>query len=350
MNNSRANNVSEYKPGIISSVKIWFLKLFRLTNQPLVRVYRGFGNGERITVMGHAFRFSPISRKHFRKNWVTNFFAVIRLFMVRPYKNARVSMEWEGTVHFYTTESDGFFRFELENKQKLEPGLHEIEVKLHHKNIVRNRATARILVPDASHYAMISDIDDTFLISHSSNFRKKLFVLLTENAHTREPFEGVVEHYRLLASISAKDGTTNPFFFVSSSEWNLYDYIREFFVKNDFPQGVYLLNQLKTFSELWKTGSNNHSTKFTRIVRILEYYPDQKFILLGDDTQEDPIIYESIVSHFPGQIKAVYIRKVRKKTKETVVPSIEKIKSAGVQCCYFSHSEEAMEDTRRNIS
>ncbi len=167
-------------------------------------------------------------------------------------------------------------------------------------------------------------------------------MLLTEIAHSRKPFEGVVKHYQLLSRAGAAHAESNPFFFVSSSEWNLYDYIREFAIKQQLPQGVYLLNQLKLFSQLWKTGQNNHSTKFMRIVRILEAYPEQRFILLGDDTQEDPTIYASIVSHFPGKILAVYLRKVRKKTKPTVLPAIKKMKEAGVICCYFAHSSEAI--------
>jgi phosphatidate phosphatase APP1 len=327
--------------------KLWqkILHGFRLTDQPVVKVYHGFGNDTTLTVFGHVFHFSPVPRKHYSKNFLTNTFALLRLFMVRPYKRAHLKMQWNDQWIYTQSEKDGFFRFEWIINAPLQPGWHEVNVLLlgrDKEGISIASGKGNVYVPYSNQYAFISDIDDTFLISHSSNLRKRLFVLLTENAHSRRSFEDVVRHYQLLSRAGARHAESNPFFFVSSSEWNLYDYIREFAIKQELPQGVYLLNQVKQFSQLWKTGQNNHSTKFMRIVRILEAFPTQKFILLGDDTQEDPTIYASIISHFPHKILAVYLRKVRKITKETVLPAIEQMKAAGVICCYFSHSSEAI--------
>lgn len=342
---NHANIAVQPKPSFWESLRIKILQAFRLTDQPVVKVYHGFGNDKTVTVFGHAFHFSPIPRKHYSKNFLTNTFALLRLFMVRPYRRAHLKMQWNDQWIYTQSEKDGFFRFEWKIDAPLQPGWHEVEVILLGKNKENNpKASGKgsIFIPYTNQYAFISDIDDTFLISHSSNLRKRLFVLLTENAHSRQPFEDVVKHYQLLSRAGVPHAESNPFFFVSSSEWNLYDYIREFAIKQELPQGVYLLNQLKLFSQLWKTGQNNHSTKFMRIVRILEAFQKQKFILLGDDTQEDPTIYASIVSHFPNKILAVYLRKVRKITKTTVLPAIEEMKAAGVITCYFSHSSEAI--------
>lgn len=166
-------------------------------------------------------------------------------------------------------------------------------------------------------------------------------VLLTRNAHSRKPFEGVVAHYQLLSEAGSGPYQTNAFFYVSSSEWNLYDYILDFSKKNGLPDGVYLLSQLKQLKGLLKTGQNKHKTKFTRIVRILETFPNQQFILLGDDTQEDPVIYASVVEHFPRQIRCVYIRKVNEENQLDTKATLSRIQAAGVPCCYFAHSAEA---------
>jgi phosphatidate phosphatase APP1 len=204
------------------------------------------------------------------------------------------------------------------------------------------QSKGHVYVPFDTQYGFISDIDDTFLISHSSNMRKRLFVLFTQNARSRKPFEEVVKHYQLLSTGNASPEAPNPFFYVSSSEWNLYDYIREFSEVNQIPKGVFLLNQLKRFKELLKTGQNHHRTKFTRIARILENYPRQRFVLLGDSSQQDPYIYEAIVSHFPKQIHAVYIRDVHAKNRNKATDVLQRIESLGVPCCFFQHSSEAI--------
>ena len=185
-------------------------------------------------------------------------------------------------------------------------------------------------------------MDDTFLVSHSANLRKRLYVLFTRNASSRKPFEGVVKHYQLLAQGNTSPNAPNPFFYVSSSEWNLYDFLVVFATLNGLPKGAFLLNVLKEFGQLLKTGQNNHNGKFTRIVRILQGYPNQRFVLLGDSSQHDPYIYESVVKHFPKQIHAVYIRDVYQRNFGKVKAVLQNIEAAGVSCCFFKHSADAI--------
>ncbi len=116
----------------------------------------------------------------------------------------------------------------------------------------------------------------------------------------------------------------------------------EFTTLNGLPRGVFLLNVLKQFGQLLKTGQNNHNGKFTRIVRILNSFPKQRFVLLGDSSQHDPFIYESVVKHFPKQVHAVYIRDVYKRNYEKVKEVLQKIEDAGVSCCFFQNSEDAI--------
>lgn len=269
--------------------------------------------------------------------------ALLRLFMVKPYANAKVQLTWEGQVYTTQTSDDGFFHFEWKDKPPLPHGWNEIPVCMvddNKKEIASGKGY--VFIPYATQYGFISDIDDTFLISHSSNLRKRLYVLFTHNAHSRKPFEGSVKHYQLLAQSNTTPEAPNPFFYVSSSEWNLYDYILEFTTINGLPRGVFLLNVLKTFRQIFKTGQNNHHTKFMRIVRILEAYPKQRFVLLGDSSQQDPYIYSSIVEHFPKRIHAVYIRDVYEKNKKKVADVLFKIESQGVPCCFFRHSHDAI--------
>ncbi|WP_147202685.1 App1 family protein [Segetibacter aerophilus] len=325
------------------------LNIFRLTNEPVVKVYHGYGNVSQMIVFGHVFSLSPLPRKRYRKNFWTNTFALLRSFMVVRIADANVRMVWGGTVCETTTAKDGFFRFEWKHQAAMAPGSYKIQVQYYSKetNAVFATGIGSVIIPFVNQYSFISDIDDTFLVSHSSNIRKRLYVLLTKNAHSRKPFEGVVSHYKLLALAQTTVTNPNPFFYVSSSEWNLYDFIKEFTRKNELPEGVFLLSQIKRLAEVWKTGATKHSTKFMRIARIFEAYPTQRFVLLGDDSQQDPIIYAGIVTHFPGRVISVYLRHVYEKNLTNVKEEIRKIEAAGVQVCHFVHSKEAIEHSYR---
>ena len=330
----------------IAPKKTWkeqILTSLRLTDRPIIKVYHGYGHSEQLTIYGHVLKFGPLARKHYSQNAITNTLALLRLFMVKPYPKTTVQMNWEGGVLTTETDEDGFFRFEWKDQPPLPQGWQEVLVSMiNNKGDILAQSKGSVYIPYPTQYGFISDIDDTFLISHSSNLRKRLFVLFTENARSRKPFEGSVKHYQLLAKGNTTPDAPNPFFYVSSSEWNLYDYILEFTRVNKMPEGVFLLNVLKRFSQIFKTGANNHQTKFTRIVRILEAYPKQRFVLLGDSSQHDPYIYASVVEHFPKQIHAVYIRDVYERNKQKVSDVLYKIESSGVPCCFFQHSSEAI--------
>ncbi|MEI6948722.1 phosphatase domain-containing protein [Paraflavisolibacter sp. H34] len=314
-----------------------------LTNEIQVKVYHGYGQEKRMVIHGHVLRLSPLPRSRYRKSFIHNTLALLRLFMVKPYAGACLQMEWEGRRYTATSDTDGFFKFEWKDEPPLPQGWQTLRVQMvDAAGACLAEGRGSVYIPYETQYGFISDIDDTFLISHSANLRKRLFVLFTENARSRRPFEGVVRHYQLLAAGNTTAEAPNPFFYVSSSEWNLYDYILEFAQLHRMPHGVFLLNQLKLMNQLLKTGQNNHHTKFARIVRILEGFPNQRFILLGDSSQRDPYIYASIVEHFPGRIHAVYIRDVYKKSRELVAEVLQKIEAAGVPCFFFQHSSEAI--------
>ncbi|MEJ7767682.1 MAG: phosphatase domain-containing protein [Chitinophagaceae bacterium] len=328
-----------------------FFNKLRLTRDPIVKVYHGYGHSDRLVIYGHVLALSPLPGKRYSNNFLINAFDLLRLFMVRPFPRATVNLNWDGKTYSAESEEDGFFKIEWQPDQPLSPGWHPVQVNLV-KSLKGNESIlsvghGNVFIPYVNQYICISDIDDTFLISHSSNLRKRLKLLLTKNAHSRQPFEGVINHYQLMATAGTNPQAPNPFFYVSSSEWNLYEYIVNFSHKHSLPKGVYLLSQLKQISQVFKTGQSKHATKFIRIARIVESYPQQKYILFGDDSQEDPVIYASIAKHFPGNVRCVYIRHVHKTNQEKVKNTIKEIEDAGVSCCYFTHSKDAILHSRQ---
>lgn len=269
--------------------------------------------------------------------------------MTIPFSDAKILIEWQGILHHTRAGDDGFFRFEFCPEVPPDKGWQKVLVRLEEDKYRLNlvQGTGEIYVPFPSQHAFISDIDDTFLISHSARLRRKLYELFTKNAHNRQPFQGVVNHYQLLARHDQFEGNCNPFFYVSGSEWNLYNLIIEFSRVNELPKGIYLLSALKGLEQLWKSGSNNLMTKFTRIIRVIEAFPHLQYVLLGDDSQIDVHIYFSVVKHFPQKIFAVYIRQVGKTKNRATEDRIKEIESHGVHCCYFNHSSEAVLHSER---
>jgi len=133
------------------------------------------------------------------------------------------------------------------------------------------------------------------------------------------------------------------FFYVSSSEWNLYDYLVETFRFNKLPEGAFLLNQLKRWGDLLKTGKTGHEGKLIRVMRILDAFPNQKFVFFGDNSQRDPDIYAAIAIKYPKNIEAIYIRNIRPSREKATKEILKKVEEQQIHTCLFIDSHEAID-------
>jgi phosphatidate phosphatase APP1 len=308
-----------------------------------VKVYHGYGHTHNMVVYGHVFKRKAITWPKFTNNIFYNAFRLLRLFMVKPFPKGKVQLLWSNKVLESTSEDDGFFKFEWQSDHEVAAGWHQLTVNLLDEtgNIMAS-GEGKLFVPHSTQYAFISDIDDTIMVSHSATMGRRLTELFVRNPRTRSIFPDVARHYNLLAADNDDKTASNAFFYVSSSEWNLYDYLNEFFFFHELPKGAFLLNQVKRWYQLLKTGHTKHEGKFVRVVRILEAFPRQQFILFGDNTQRDPWIYTSLAKKLPGKIFAIYIRNIIPENEEKSKNILAEATSDGIHVCLFTTSEEAI--------
>lgn len=321
-------------------------RLFTINKEPSIKVYHGYGDEDGILILGHVLKRSPFPPKSYKKNVWSNTKALIKYFLTAPYEGAEVSLTLGGETIKTITDEHGFFRIEWKARAALQTGWNRVVLSAITPDGDYVSDEGKILFPSDTQYAFISDIDDTFLVSHSSNLPKRLYALFTKNPQTRKPFKDVVAHYNLLAK-SAKQGKA-PFFYVSSSEWNLYEYIKEFCRFHDLPEGVFLLSTLKRWHELFKTGQGKHGTKLIRISHVIKAFPHRKYVLLGDDTQKDPEIYLEAIEQFPDNISCVYIRRIEKDHYQKTERIISSIRDKGIEAFYYKHSSEAIAHSKEH--
>lgn len=313
-----------------------------------LKLYRGYINDQELVVFGHVFKSWAPDKYRIDRRGVKHAMSILHMFNIKPISNIRVKLEFQGMTVYSKTMDDGYFRFNVPFNKPLESGWHQYQVSCQF-NDYGILITEEVLKPFESKYGIISDIDDTFLISYSGNIFKKLYVMLLKNINKRKIFENVVPHYKALSAYGQnKENAFNSFFYVSSSEWNLYDFINEFAKRHELPKAVIKLKKIKTgISDFLMTGRGGHDHKFEKIKDIISFYPNIKYVLIGDDSQKDPYIYERICKIFPLNIKAVYIRKTRKTKKKNVRAILVNMEDLGVSTCYFNHSEKAIEHSKK---
>lgn len=308
-----------------------------------VKIYHGFGHTHNLIVFGHVFKKLPAVRFSYRDNIFLNIFHLFKLFLVKPLPYVTVRLMLENNTVETKTADDGFFKFEWEADHEIAAGWHTVTVNSYDENgEMTATAEGNVFIPHSTQYGFISDIDDTIMISHSATIGRRLRELFIKNPRTRKTFHDVGTWYSSLAAAHTEPKAPNPFFYVSSSEWNLYDYLHEFFRFNRLPEGAFLLNQVKRWFELVKTGKTKHQGKLARIIRILEAFPKQQFILIGDNSQSDAAIYAAVAEKFTEQIFAVYIRNIVPKNEALSRDILSAIEKRGIHTYLFNDSAEAI--------
>jgi len=316
--------------------------------KPILKLYRGYANEAELIVMGHVFRPTTREEYDFQKKNFRNARSVIRMFRIKTQPNADVYLLLNGKRIYTKTLDDGYFKFSIPLDKEFSYGWMDYQVSIYH-NKQEIIAKGTFIRPYEGNLGFISDIDDTFLVSHTRNPFKKLYILLFRNVNDRKIFEGVVPHYQALSTAGRnKKDEQNAFFYVSSSEWNLYRFIIDFTELHELPRAVLLLKDIKTsLLDFFVTGRGDHNHKFEKIKHILEFYPHLNYTLLGDDSQHDPVLYENICKIFPVNVKAVYIRQTSSEKKPKTVAALQNMETMNVATCYFRDSSEAIAHSKR---
>ena len=155
--------------------------------------------------------------------------------------------------------------------------------------------------------SVISDIDDTVKITGVGSKKKLLKSTFLEEF---KEVPGMAQLYQNWCQ-----DLDCRFHFVSSSPWQLWEDLSEFFQQSGFPLATYHLKPIRikdrTLFDLWKSPLE---TKISVIESILQGFPDRKFVLVGDTGEKDPEVYGEIARRFPNQIKGIYVRNVTGET------------------------------------
>lgn len=294
---------------------------------PLVQVFNGFGTVNLVVVHGRVIEDHGILQPNPHDSVWRNMLAMFKRYASSGLPDIHVQVVFGQQVQETRTDDSGFFEvcFELPEPLPDQTCWKEATVRLmSYTGSTRQHAAQLakgevLIIGKGPQYGIISDIDDTFLVSYSTDLIRKIRLMALKNAHTRLPFDGVAAFYQALAQ--GKNGRQqNPFFYVSSSEWHLYDLLDDFCRFQQIPKGIFLLRYMQTsILKPWKAQKVNHDHKFQKIKKILKTFQQLPFILIGDSGQKDMEIYMEVIKKFPKRVVAVYIRNVSKKKRHLQV-------------------------------
>jgi phosphatidate phosphatase APP1 len=266
-----------------------------------ITLYPAYGDVRGYVIEGRIVERREAEPAHEGDGKLRNLVRNARLFSNDERQHQPVSISLAGREWQATTDNEGYFRIEI-GDMVLPPGWHAVQA---HSGSATAAGELLIVAPGATR-GLISDLDDTILVSEVTSKRRLLRNTFLMNSAQRQPVAGTA---RLYAGLVATGGETTPLFYLSASPRQLHGTIASFLLRNDFPHGV-LITKRVTNDRSSEPLTDQFAYKTAKIEEIFMRLPGVRFVLVGDDGERDPEIYDWVRQQHPERVEAIWIRRV----------------------------------------
>lgn len=242
-----------------------------------------------------------------------------RSFTSVPVNGATVTVTIGGVEQTVATDRGGVVDEVL--SCGLPPGWHTITLRTEDSTPVEAPV---FIVDPAVHFGVISDVDDTVMVTALPRPLLAAWNTFVLDEHARRPVPGMGVLYERLI----REHPGAPMVYLSTGAWNVAPTLTRFLSRNLFPAGPLLLTDWGPTHDRWFRSGREH--KALSLTRLAEEFPNIKWLLIGDDGQHDEQLYESFANTWRSNIDAVAIRQLS--TGEAVL--------AGGRSAAEEHSEK----------
>jgi len=311
----------------------------RLGKPMAAEIYYAIRHPEAVSVKGRVLLVRKWRHPHVDDHPLVNFFQILLRWATpeRPFSLVRVSAG--GAPVEKRADREGYFEIDLPDAE-----VHSTEVYIElpesevstpsHWEITGSGVGARCLI--------ISDIDDTVLVTHVAKILRMLATTFFGNALTRQLFPGTVALYEALRrGPDAAADHNNAIAYVTSSPFNLHGLLYLIFKENGLPPGAFFMTDWGISEGRWLTRSHRDH-KLDSIRQVLGWYPGTPVILIGDSSQHDTSIYIETALDHPGAIRQILIRDVSDESRIGLLQSeVARLENSGTRFSFFKDSAEA---------
>lgn len=261
---------------------------------PQISGFSGYGSTRRVRVLGRVLMANPSKEADplEARGW--------HQFLTIQVNDVPLTIDLGGVRVKTTSDSNGYIDVLIE-KHGLSAGWHEVTIS---GEGIHTTSAEALIVDESAHFGLISDIDDTVLVTWLPRALVAAWNSWIRHTNTRKPVAGMAEFYAEIL----KDHPGSPVFYLSTGAWNTFDALKVFLAKHRFPTGPMLLTDWgPTPTGLFRSGQEHKKVQLRNL--IIEY-PEMRWLLIGDDGQHDPLIYGEAVAEHPDRIAGIAIRQL----------------------------------------
>lgn len=163
--------------------------------------------------------------------------------------------------------SDSAGYLDLVAEHRLVPGIHRVSYSVaNRKPVSANLYT----IPASAKVGIISDVDDTIMITQAPVPWKAAYNLLFLDPKKKASVPGMSVLFTRIADLFPGA----PFFYLSTSPWNVESSIRNFITDHGFPEGPLLLRDLDPRPKTFVPTGPQHKLEFAE--QLMADFPDMK--------------------------------------------------------------------------
>lgn len=267
-----------------------------LTVQP----YPGYGTTEWVRVLGRVLLVPPgAAARHAAvghrghpavRGW--------RSFVTVQVPGAQVDVHIGSRAHRVVADRGGYV--DVVRPADLEAGNHDVVL-----GVGGHRVSAPVVVigPEPA-VALVSDIDDTIMVTTLPRPLLAAWNALVLHENARRPVPGMAGFYRRWQTENPGSAT----FYLSTGAWNVAPAVNRFLDRHAYPTGPLLLTDWGPTNTGWFRSGQEH--KLDALRRLMDEFPQLRWVLVGDDGQHDPQIYTQIAEEFGDRVVAIAVREL----------------------------------------
>ncbi|MGV3714184.1 App1 family protein [Pseudolysinimonas sp.] len=267
----------------------WAVRAGRI---PTVVPFVGYGATGWARVLGRVVLRKPgLDRFRSIRGW--------RSFTSVPVRDAEVVVTAGGRTTTVRTDRGGIIDARVD--AALEPGWTSVDLAIPGRDGV---AESVFVVDESVGFGMVSDIDDTVMVTALPRPFLAAWNSFVLNEHARTPVAGMAVLYERLT----RAHPDAPVVYLSTGAWNVVPTLTRFLTRNLYPRGPLLLTDWGPSPEHWFRSGPEHKRR--ALERLVEEFPGIRWLLVGDDGQHDETIYGDFARRHPEHVRAVAIRQL----------------------------------------
>ncbi|GIG53465.1 hypothetical protein Dac01nite_02170 [Demequina activiva] len=278
---------------------------------PAVLPYSGYSSGTSARVLCRVVLAPPsfdLERHRGMRGW--------RQLLTLEHPHADVSISLGDARLTATTDASGIVDVQMDLEHPLAPGIARAFLTVPHRDAVE--AHIHVFAEEPVR-GVVCDIDDTAWVTGLAHPFRAAWRTLRGTSSSRRSVPGMSD----LIAETVRGERSPGVVYVSNGPWNFVGVITHFLDLQGFPPGPVLLTDWGVTPTRWFRDGKAHKT--TTIARLMEELPHVTWVLVGDDGEHDPDIYQDAARAHPGRVAAIVLRRAGLKHVGDDVESVGRV-------------------------